>query len=109
MPLGVEDSRITNGHMSASTYYNSAYAPRYGRLNSIYSWGAKTSNHRQYLQVYLGGLAKITGIATQGRNNNNYWVKKFYVSYSVDGHTFVRYKENKRVKVCIPMTVFGGR
>ena len=99
MPLGVEDKRITAGHLSASTYYNSAYSPNYGRLNSVYSWGARTSNHRQYLQVYLGGLAKIKGWATQGRSNANYWVKSYYVSYSRDGTRFVKYTENRRLKV----------
>lgn len=105
MPLGVEDQRIPNGHMSASSFYNTAYVPRYGRLNSVKSWRARTNNRKQYLQIYLGGLEKITGIETQGQKGIDYWVKKFYVSFSNDGHTFTNYKEKRRIKVCVVISL----
>ena len=99
MPLGVEDNRITAGHMSASSFHGSSNSPNYGRLNSVFSWGARRNSHREYLQVYLGGLAKIKGWATQGRSNANYWVKTYYVSYSRDGASFFKYTKNRKTKV----------
>lgn len=99
MPLGVEDKRITAGHMSASSYRGSSYSPNYGRLNSVYSWCARSNNRKEYLQVYLGGLTKIKGWATQGRSNANYWVKSYTVSYSRDATRFITYTQNRRMKV----------
>ena len=98
MPLGAEDHRIPNGHLSASSYYSSYY-PSYGRLNSVYGWMAGARNSHQYLQFKLDVVTKITGVATQGRQNSNNWVKSYYLSYSRDGYRFVNYMEGKKLKV----------
>ena len=100
MPLGLEDKRIPHGHLSASSHYSSYY-PLYGRLNSVYGWIAGSRNRNQYLQVKLDRLTKITGVATQGRQNAHQWVKSYYLSYSRDGHNFVKYLENRRLKVYV--------
>ena len=42
---------------------------------------------------------RIKGVATQGRQDANQWVKSYTVMYSIDGMNFVPYKENRRVKV----------
>ena len=48
-------------------------------------------------------LMRIKGVATQGRQDANQWVKSYTVSYSTDGMNFVPYKENKRVKVGVEL------
>lgn len=99
MPLGVEDKRIPPGRLTASTYYNAGYAPWYGRLNSIYSWGVRSNRHGEWFQVNFLETRVIKGVATQGRQNGNYWVKSYTIGYSVDEMTFTMYKQGRGVKV----------
>lgn len=99
LPLGFEDKRLTDGQFTASSYYNSNYSPWYGRLNSYNSWGPRTNNVNQWLQVNFVAIFKVTGIATQGRHNANYWVKKYIVSYSTDSTNFRYYTEGRGAKV----------
>ena len=105
MPLGLEDRRLADPTMTSSTYYNYYLAPWNGRLHSRRqgrrgpSWSAKGRDRQPWLQVDFGALTKVTRVATQGRENSNQWVKKYWVSYSMDGSTFHIYKENGRIKV----------
>ena len=99
LPLGLEDKRITDGALTASTYYNTYYSPWYGRINSIYSWGARTNNVNQWFQVNFVSVVKVTGIATQGRQNANYWVKTYTLYYSPDSTNFRYYTEGRGAKV----------
>ncbi|XP_068726464.1 lactadherin-like [Montipora capricornis] len=99
MPLGVEDKRITDGLLTASTYYNSGYAPWYGRLNSIYSWGVRSNRHGEWFQVNFVETRVVKGVATQGRQNGNYWVKSYTIGYSVDEMNFALYRQGSAVKV----------
>ena len=101
MPLGLEDKRVLNGHLTASSYYNYHLSPWYGRLNSIYSWSVRRNRVGQWFQVNFVELMRIKGVATQGRQNANQWVRSYTVRYSVDGMSFRPYRENRRVKVCI--------
>jgi len=101
MPLGLEDKRVPNGHLTASTYYNYHLSPWHGRLNGIYSWSVRTNRVGQWFQVNFVELMRVKGVATQGRQNANQWVRKYTVSYSVDGMSFRPYKENRGVKVCV--------
>ena len=99
MPLGLEDKRVPNGHLTASSYYNYHLSPWYGRLNSIYSWSVRRNRVGQWFQVNFMELMRIKGVATQGRQNANQWVRSYTVRYSVDGMSFRLYGENRRVKV----------
>ena len=101
MPLGLEDKRVPNGHLTASSYYNYHLSPWYGRLNSIYSWSVRRNRAGQWFQVNFVELMRMKGVATQGRQNANQWVRSYTVRYSVDGMSFRPYRENRRVKVCI--------
>jgi hypothetical protein len=85
MPLGVEDKRIRNGAMTASTFYTASLSPKYGRLHHIYSWSVKTNNRNQWLQIYFIVKTRVTGVATQGRHvmlylfSSKYFLKKVIV------------------------------
>ena len=94
-PLGVEDGRIPNGQLRGSTFYNNALAPYLGRLHAIRSWSARTNNAKQWLQVDLGYVGKITDVATQGRRDANQWVTRYLLSYS-RGTVFKAYREKGR-------------
>ena len=85
--------------MTASSSYNNLHAPFLGRLHRakrgryVGAWCARHNNHNQWLQVDLGRTMKITGIATQGRQDADQWVTAYWVLYSLDGFHFAQVKE----------------
>ena len=93
----MEDLRILDSQLTAKSYDirfsfqdgKKAY-PRCARLkNQDCAWCARHGNG-QYLQVNLLHDFIVTGIATQGFKSsiNDYYVKKYMVSYSRDGNTW---------------------
>ncbi|KAL9978631.1 hypothetical protein ACROYT_G016168 [Oculina patagonica] len=69
MPVGVEDGRISDEAFTASSYHSSAFLPNRGRLNLIpsggkYCWAAGKNDANQWLQVKLGRLFNVRGVAT---------------------------------------------
>ena len=105
MPLGVEDGRVPDPLMRASSFYNYYCAPfnarlnrrRHGRLGG--AWCAKRRDRRQWLQIDFGALTKVCRVATQGRQNSAQWVKSYYIKYSRNGYKFTPYREGRRTKV----------
>ena len=95
----MEDKRITNGQLTASTYYNGNLSPWHGRLNHRWSWSVRTRNNRQWLQVNFQQIYRISGICTQGRQDASQWVKSYTLTYGLNAMDFVPFKENGRVKV----------
>ncbi|KAL9978700.1 hypothetical protein ACROYT_G016249 [Oculina patagonica] len=85
--------------MTASSFVNSSYQPAYGRLNfnEADGWCASTpSRNDEWLQVDLGELYDVCGIATQGDSQYDgadEWVTAFKLSYSQDGMTWTAYKD----------------
>ena len=90
----------TAGEISPSEHVAMA---KHGRLHfqengSIAgAWVANTSDENQWLQVDLGAqYAKVTGVATQGRNSSTYpqWVTKYNLQYGDNEATFQFYREH---------------
>ena len=105
IPLGLEDKRVTPGALTASTYYNHHLSPWHGRLNHRWSWSVRTRNNRQWFKVNFGYITRFKGIATQGRQDANQWVKTYTVTYSRDGVSYIPYRENKRIKVSVVLNL----
>ena len=100
MPLGIEDGRVADQVMTASSYYNNHYRPWNGRLNKPRSgWWPKRNDRRPWLQIDFLAMTKVTRVATQGLYNANYWVKKYYVKYAKNKNRFVPYREGRATKV----------
>ncbi|XP_027046414.1 uncharacterized protein LOC113674139 [Pocillopora damicornis] len=99
IPLGLEDKRLSPGSLSASTYYNHHLSPWHGRLNHRWSWSSRRRDVHQWFKVNFGYVTRFKGIATQGRQDANQWVKTYIVRYSGDGVSYVPYAENRRIKV----------
>jgi len=105
MPLGVEDGRVPDPLMRASSFYNYYCGPfnarlnrrRYGRQGG--AWCAKRRDRRQWLQIDFGALTKVCRVATQGRQNSAQWVTSYYITYSRNGYKFTPYREGRRTKV----------
>ena len=106
MPLGLEDRRIPNPVMRASSHYNYYCGPWNARLNQRRAgrnggaWCSKRRDRAQWLRVDFGGLTRVTRIATQGRQNSDQWVTSYYMSYSRKGRRYTPYREKRRTKVC---------
>ena len=107
VPLGMEDRRVPDQLVTASSFYNYYCGPRNARLHQRRvgrlggAWCVKRSDRRQWLKIDFGGLTRVSRIATQGRQNSAQWVTSYYVSYSTKGYRFVTYKENRRTKVSV--------
>lgn len=100
LPLGMEDKRILDGALSASSYSSLHLAPWRGRINSISSWSSRVNNARQWLQINFGNLARCTGIATQGRRDAHQWVTRYVLSYG-NGVSFKAYREKRKIRVSV--------
>nr|WFD50011.1 nectin variant 3 [Paracentrotus lividus] len=92
--LGLEDYRIPDSAITASTQYDANHGPQRARLNLPLSgalkgaWSALTLDHSQWLQVDLQGNYRVTGIITQGRASADQWVTMYTVAYSRNGEDF---------------------
>lgn len=113
--IGLEDGKVPDRAFSASSQWDKYHRANRARLNSVATkryrggWSARKNNRRQWLQVKLRRRARIPGLATQGRQDLNQWVRSYSISYSLTGRSFRPYKENGRVKVivslCAPVKV----
>ena len=105
MSLGIEDGRIQDSAMIASTIHNSPLAAHGGRLNLAArsgksgAWCAKTSNNKEWLQIDLGNPTTVTKVATQGRQNADQWLTSYSISYSLTGSYWVQYTVRGKIKV----------
>ncbi|XP_041457346.1 lactadherin-like [Lytechinus variegatus] len=98
-PLGLESGVIPDSSFTASSEYNANHAPWRGRLNLIAdsngagAWVARASNADQWIQVDLLATYRITGVATQGRQDYAQWTTSYIVSCSMDGLVFNTVKD----------------
>ena len=90
--LGLEDGSISNSGLSAisGTATN-------GRLYGTSSWCALSSH--DYLQINLGGVKILTGIATQGDPGGSKYVTSYSISFSEDGMSWEEYKNSTNSKM----------
>ena len=98
----MESRLINDAQITASSEYNSNHAATHARLHfqagggKRGAWSARSNDGNQWIQVALGSFTKLTGIATQGRNEVDQWVTKNQLQYSGDGVNFAYYKESSQ-------------
>lgn len=103
--LGMQNGKIPDSVITASSEYSSACKAMNGRLHflrrsgRVGSWLASRLDVYQYLQVNFGDWTKISRVATQGRNDADQWVKSFSLSYGYDSVFFRIYKEDNKKKI----------
>ena len=110
--LGMQNNEIPDSALSASTSYNvNSMGPGNGRLyfqatsGKNGAWAASTNDKFQWFAVNFGNYAKVTGLATQGRQDGNWWVESYSLSFSHDDVFFEDYKENNIKKVRAPIQI----
>ena len=83
-PLGMQDNSISDSDITASSRLAPACDPKNARLHytggpgRLGGWIPRANDHdnyRPYLQISFGRDTLVTGIATQGFHNGNYYVK----------------------------------
>lgn len=96
----MESGAITDDQISAPSQYSEAHGWVRARLNlGIDSkgnggWSARKSDPNQWIQVDLGKIMTVKGVATQGRAGPyRQFVTKYNLKYSDDGQTFTDYKQ----------------
>lgn len=84
--LGIERGLF---NVTASTYKGPGYEPWRGRLNHDAGiWRPLLNIYHEFLQVSFDHVMTITGIAIQGDDASCGRVKRFYLSYGLDGMRF---------------------
>lgn len=121
--IGLEDGRVKNSQLSASSYYTLQLgrgqlhlSPWHGRVGNAYSWcsQAQTPNRMidEYLQVDLLKLTDITAIATQGYRllGTAYmgYVSNYRLQYTYDGSHWIPYMNNIKNSTRRGYTEFRG-
>ena len=99
----MEDDRILNSQITASSIFKGGYEAWRGRLNyntGTGGWAAKYAANGEWVQVDLLKFHIISKVATQGRTYDQ-WITKYYLKYSQDGVNWESYKYGNNVKVQI--------
>ena len=101
----MHNSLILDSAVTASSSLNAnTFAPGVGRLHYLMagsgaygSWAAAVLNPYQWLQADMGNLTRITGVATQGRQDVNEWVKTYSLSTSYgEFFEYIRYQSGTK-------------
>ena len=96
----MQSGEIKEIQLAASSFRSNRYRPNHGRLHfnrtrgARGAWKAALNFIGQWFQIYLGNeYTWVTGIATQGREDDDRWVKTYLLLYWGWGVRFQWYKE----------------
>ncbi|CDW88399.1 galactose-binding domain-containing protein [Stylonychia lemnae] len=64
------------------------------------AWGASFCDQNQWVQVCLIKPKIVTGVALQGRANEDQWVTWYKVMYSIDGINWFYHESGKEYQGC---------
>ena len=106
----MDTNKIPDNRMTASSSYQMAELPHYGRLNETRqngAWCPKSKNSSvlqvdkgiEYLQVDMGMVYDVCAVETQGRAAAKEWVTGYTLHFSLDGIIWNSYYENNVEKV----------
>ena len=58
-------------------------------------WVSQYNDKMQFLQIDLGHVAMVTGVATQGNDLSAYWVTKYTLDYGIEDGNFTTYNNGQ--------------
>ena len=94
---------IPDSGMTASSFYNRYNYPYYGRLNESRGYGGwcpqNKSDRTEYLQVDMGEVRFVCGVATQGRRLGPQRITSYKLQLSTNGIAWNIYRETNIGKV----------
>ena len=91
----MENHKIRDSMLSASSYRDGRHAPSSARLGSQGAWLAAVDNTQQFLQVDFLQPTIVSGVTTQGRPDAPSYVTSYKLFYSNDGVNWNAYREDK--------------
>lgn len=98
--LGMQSYQISDAQITASSEWSSTHTAIQGRLHFRATatlqggWSSRRLDANQWLQVdFRSQYTRVTGVATQGRNDYNQWVTRYNLQYAEDGANFRYYKK----------------
>ena len=99
-PVGVSDSSVISDQRFSALSSLSGRSPSDGRLNGSNAWiPATNNNNNDFLQIDLGSVYFVCGVATQGNPNNDHWTKTYKIKTSPDNVVWTFYSEGGSEKV----------
>ena len=108
--LGMHSGDVLDSDITASSSFGSAWPPQIGRLHYLMggtstegSWAAALNNAYQWLQMDTRNWTRVTGVATQGKQDEDEWVESYSLSMSY-GEFFEYVRDNAGAKKVKPPT-----
>ncbi|XP_041484756.1 EGF-like repeat and discoidin I-like domain-containing protein 3 [Lytechinus variegatus] len=96
--LGVEDGRIPDSSLTASSFFAADHEPYRGRLNTpedlgitVGAWVAVKADSNKWVKVELNNETLVTGVISQGRAReaSGQMVTSLHISYSRDNTNWI--------------------
>ena len=108
-PLGMEDERIKDNQLRATTILNGLSKAANGRLNHKDGYGGWCPNQTrsgnktgpfndQFIQVKLDVPRRLKGIATQGRHDGVEKVERYRIAYTPDKNVRSKWIYDEKTK-----------
>ena len=98
----MEDGRIEDSHLTASSSKSDDHEPHNARLNHQATrplgsgrrgaWRAADNDHKSpWIQVNLGATKNVSGVVLQGREDSDQWVTKYKVMFGYEDAPLLLY------------------
>ncbi|XP_038060468.1 lactadherin-like [Patiria miniata] len=107
-PLGMEDRRIPDNRITASSVYEgkqATHGPARARLNTegyAEAWCNDNSDDSPWIQVDFVGSVTVTGLITQRRGDYDQWVTEYQLTYSDDGQSWYNVTDADGIPIKFP-------
>ena len=99
-PVGVSHSSVISDQRFSAPSSIRGGNPSDGRLEGTNAWiPAPNNDNNDSLQIDLGSLYFICGVATQGNPNGNDWTKTYKIETSLNNVEWTFYSEDGSEKV----------
>ena len=99
-PVGVSDSNVISDQRFLASSFRSGRIPSDGRLEGSDAWIPLTNDDdNDFLQIDLGSLYFVCGVATQGNPNNDHWTETYKIKTSLGNVEWTFYSEGGSEKV----------
>ena len=100
--VGISSSSTIRDYRFSASSTLSSSRPSNGRLNGVNAWiPSSNSNSNDYLQIDLGSVYFVCGVATQGNPSADDWTKMYKIETSIDNTNWEFYTEDNAVKVLV--------
>ena len=99
-PVGIADSSVIRNQRFSASSTRSGTNPYDGRLRGSNRWMPSSNNDASdFLQIDLGAVYFVCGVATQGNPNADDWTKTYKIGTSLNNVNWTIYVDDNVEKV----------